>query len=142
MKRLSYIAAACIALAACNKTDTELPSLDVTPGQLSFAAEGAAAQELTVTASGVTWEYALSAGASEWVTVEERTAGKLNVTVRDNLKSEPRTASLTVKTDNFKVKSRMVTITQVPTVPRPIPYRSIRPHSLSGRKTTGRRRSS
>ena len=112
MKRLSYIAAACIALAACNKTDTELPSLDVTPGQLSFAAEGAAAQELTVTASGVTWEYALSAGASEWVTVEERTAGKLNVTVRDNLKSEPRTASLTVKTDNFKVKSRMVTITQ------------------------------
>ena len=112
MKRLSYIAAACIALAACNKTDTELPSLDVTPGQLSFAAEGAAAQELTVTASGVTWEYTLSAGASEWVTVEERTAGKLNVTVRDNLKSEPRTASLTVKTDNFKVKSRMVTITQ------------------------------
>ena len=70
MKRLSYIAAACIALAACNKTDTELPSLDVTPGQLSFAAEGAAAQELTVTASGVTWEYTLSAGASEWVTVE------------------------------------------------------------------------
>lgn len=28
------------------------------------------------------------------------------------MKSEPRTASLTVKTDNFKVKSRMVTITQ------------------------------
>ena len=85
MKKFLYLAAACL-LAACNGGDEpeQQPSLEVKPLQLDFAAADAAPQEITVTAVGVEWEYILSGGASEWVTVDDSREGVLTVSVADN----------------------------------------------------------
>ncbi len=102
-----------LALTACNDTDTaETLSLEVTPTQLSFAAEGAAPQEITVRASGVAWEYVLPNDASEWITIDDVSENRLTVSVGDNPGGASRTAALTFKTDHPKVKSRMVSIVQ------------------------------
>lgn len=97
MKKFLYLAAACL-LAACNGGDEpeQQPSLEVKPLQLDFAAADAAPQEITVTAVGVEWEYILSGGASEWVTVDDSREGVLTVSVADNPAQERRTASLAV----------------------------------------------
>lgn len=112
MKKFLYLAAACL-LAACNGGDEpeQQPSLEVKPLQLDFAAADAAPQEITVTAVGVEWEYILSGGASEWVTVDDSREGVLTVSVADNPAQERRTASLAVNPQgNIKVKPRSVTI--------------------------------
>lgn len=114
MKKFLYLAAACL-LAACNGGDEpeQQPSLEVKPLQLDFAAADAAPQEITVTAVGVEWEYILSGGASEWVTVDDSREGVLTVSVADNPAQERRTASLAVNPQgNIKVKPRSVTIAQ------------------------------
>ena len=114
MKKFLYLAAACL-LAACNggEEPEQQPSLEVKPLQLDFAAADAAPQEITVTAVGVEWEYILSGGASEWVTVDDSREGVLTVSVADNPAQERRTASLAVNPQgNIKVKPRSVTIAQ------------------------------
>lgn len=114
MKKFLYLAAACL-LAACNggEEPEQQPSLEVKPLQLDFAAADAVPQEITVTAVGVEWEYILSGGASEWVTVDDSREGVLTVSVADNPAQERRTASLAVNPQgNIKVKPRSVTIAQ------------------------------
>ena len=114
MKKIWHILAAALFAVACTPTDggTEEASLEVSPSQLSFGAEDTAPQEITVTAVGVEWEYALPSTA-DWITVDDGTAGKLLVSVAANPAAEARTASVTVRpTNNGDVKAKIVTVKQ------------------------------
>ena len=67
---------------------------------------------ITVTATGVEWEYAVPSSA-DWITVDDGTAGKLLVSVAKNPTAEKRTASITIKPlDNKDIKTKSVTVTQ------------------------------
>ena len=76
MKKLLFIAAACLLAAACTPQDGggETASLEVSPKSLTFGAEDTTPQEITVTATGVEWEYAVPSSA-DWITVDDGTAG-------------------------------------------------------------------
>ena len=114
MKKILFVAAACLLAAACSPTDGEstTASLEVSPSSLTFGAEDTTPQEITVTATGVEWEYAVSASA-DWITVDDGTAGKLLVSVAKNPTAEKRTASITIKPlDNKDIKTKSVTVTQ------------------------------
>ncbi len=114
MKKLLFIAAACMLAAACTPQDGggETASLEVSPKSLTFGAEDTTPQEITVTATGVEWEYAVPSSA-DWITVDDGTAGKLLVSVAKNPTAEKRTASIriTVK-DNDDLEPVSVTVTQ------------------------------
>ena len=87
-------------------------SLEVSPSSLTFGAEDTTPQEITVTATGVEWEYTLPSSA-DWITVDDGTAGKLLVSVVKNPTAEKRTASIAVKpVNNDDVKAKSVTVTQ------------------------------
>ena len=114
MKKILFIAAACLLAAACSPTDGEstTASLEVSPSSLTFGAEDTTPQEITVTATGVEWEYTLPSSA-DWITVDDGTAGKLLVSVAKNPTAEKRTASIAVKpVNNDDVKAKSVTVTQ------------------------------
>ena len=82
------------------------------PSSLAFGAEDTTPQEITVTATGVEWEYTLPSSA-DWITVDDGTAGKLLVSVVKNPTAEKRTASIAVKpVNNDDVKAKSVTVTQ------------------------------
>ena len=87
-------------------------SLEVSPSQLTFGAEDTAPQEITVTATGVEWEYAVPSSA-DWITVDDGTAGKLLVSVTKNPTAEKRTASIRITAkDNDDLEPVSVTGTQ------------------------------
>jgi len=114
MKKILFVAAACLLAAACSPTDGEstTASLEVSPSSLAFGAEDTTPQEITVTATGVEWEYTLPSSA-DWITVDDGTAGKLLVSVVKNPTAEKRTASIAVKpVNNDDVKAKSVTVTQ------------------------------
>ena len=114
MKKILFVAAACLLAAACSPTDGEstTASLEVSPSSLTFGAEDTTPQEITVTATGVEWEYTVPSSA-DWITVDDGTAGKLLVSVAKNPTAEKRTASIAVKpVNNDDVKAKSVTVTQ------------------------------
>ena len=114
MKKILFVAAACLLAAACSPTDGEstTASLEVSPSSLAFGAEDTTPQEITVTATGVEWEYTVPSSA-DWITVDDGTAGKLLVSVAKNPTAEKRTASIAVKpVNNDDVKAKSVTVTQ------------------------------
>src|SRR5699024_5509715 len=114
MKKTLFAAAAVLLFAAaCTPQDAgTTASLEVFPTSLTFGAEDTAAQEITVTATGVEWSYTVPSSA-DWISVDDGTAGKLLVSVAANTSAEERTASITIKpTDNDDIKTRSVTITQ------------------------------
>ncbi len=100
--------------AACTPQDGggETASLEVSPKSLTFGAEDTTPQEITVTATGVEWEYTVPSSA-DWITVDDGTAGKLLVSVSANTSADARNASITIKpTDHNDVKAKSVTVTQ------------------------------
>ncbi len=107
------MAAVCL-LAACGGEDPGVQaSLEVTPLRIDYEASGALPREVTVAAVGVEWEWALSGGASEWVSVDDSREGVLTVSVTDNPSGEQRTANLAVNPQgNAKVKPRSVALVQ------------------------------
>ena len=114
MKKLLFIAAACLLAAACTPQDGggETASLEVSPKSLTFGAEDTTPQEITVTATGVEWEYAVPSSA-DWITVDDGTAGKLLVSVAKNPTAEKRTASIRIiAKDNDDLEPVSVTVTQ------------------------------
>ena len=114
MKRLTFIAAACLLAAACTPKENGgmTASLEVSPSSLTFGAEDTAPQEITVTATGVEWNYTVPSTA-DWITVDDGTAGKLTVSVAKNPSAEKRTASIrVVPVGNDDLDSRSVTVTQ------------------------------
>ena len=114
MKKILFIAAACMFAAACTPQDGggETASLEVSPKSLTFGAEDTTPQEITVTATGVEWEYAVPSSA-DWITVDDGTAGKLLVSVTKNPTAEKRTASIRITAkDNDDLEPVSVTVTQ------------------------------
>ena len=114
MKKILFVAAACLLAAACSPTDGEstTASLEVSPSSLTFGAEDTTPQEITVTATGVEWEYAVPSSA-DWITVDDGTAGKLLVSVAKNPTAEKRTASIRITAkDNDDLEPVSVTVTQ------------------------------
>ena len=114
MKKLLFIAAACLLAAACTPQDGggETASLEVSPKSLTFGAEDTTPQEITVTATGVEWEYTVPSSA-DWITVDDGTAGKLLVSVAKNPTAEKRTASIRITAkDNDDLEPVSVTVTQ------------------------------
>ena len=114
MKKILFIAAACMFAAACTPQDGggETASLEVSPKSLTFGAEDTTPQEITVTATGVEWEYAVPSSA-DWITVDDGTAGKLLVSVAKNPTAEKRTASIRITAkDNNDLEPVSVTVTQ------------------------------
>ena len=114
MKKILFAAAACLLAAACKPTENggTTASLEVSPSSLTFGAEDATPQEITVTATGVEWNYTVPSTA-DWITVDDGTAGKLLVSVAKNPTAEQRTASIAIKPlNNDDVKAKSVTVTQ------------------------------
>ena len=114
MKKILFIAAAWMFAAACTPQTGggETASLEVSPKSLTFGAEDTTPQEITVTATGVEWEYAVPSSA-DWITVDDGTAGKLLVSVAKNPTAEKRTASIRIiAKDNDDLEPVSVTVTQ------------------------------
>ena len=87
-------------------------SLTIEPSELVLEAAGGAVQTVTVKAVNVEWDYSLTPGVEEWLTVS-RDGETLSVSAKENLKGESRNAIITVKpTDNADVKERTVTVMQ------------------------------
>ncbi len=84
----------------------------MSPKSLYFRGGGYDPQEITVTATGVEWEYAVPSSA-DWITVDDGTAGKLLVSVTKNPTAEKRTASIRITAkDNDDLEPVSVTVTQ------------------------------
>ena len=113
MKKTLFAVAACLLAMACKPEDGgTTASLEVSPSSLTFGAEDTTPQEITVTATGVEWEYTVPSSA-DWITVDDGTAGKLLVSVSANTSADARNASITIKpTDHNDVKAKSVTVTQ------------------------------
>lgn len=93
-------------------TTTEA-TLSVDLSSLSFVAVEAPAQTVTVTASGVEWDFKVPETVAVWLKVEKTDANTLTVTVTDNTKPEKRTGSFTVyAVDNEDVKAKTITVSQ------------------------------
>ena len=118
MKRM-YILSALVFLAACScgggKDDPAevTDSVKTTPETLSFLAEGGT-QALGVTASGSFQVYC----NADWVTVDppfvKASSGSVDVTVKENIQYEERTAEVVVKCGTLRHK---VALTQAAAVP-------------------------
>ena len=114
MKKILFIAAACMFAAACTPQDGggETASLEVSPKSLTFGAEDTTPQEIAVTATGVEWNYSVPSTA-DWITVDDGTAGKLLVSVTKNPTAEKRTSSIRITpADNDDLDPVSVTVTQ------------------------------
>ena len=113
MKRLFVFLAAAASLLtwSCQKTEDSTPSLSADPKSLTFDANGAAPQIVTVNANNVEWDYNLNAEAAKWVTVTKEGAS-LEVSVTDNPYDEERRASITLVSKTTGVKNVNVPITQ------------------------------
>ena len=114
MKKILFVAAACVLAAACTPKDGggETASLEVSPKSLAFGAEDTAPQEITVTATGVEWNYTVPS-AADWITVDDGTAGKLLVSVARNTTAEKRTSSIRITpANNDDLEPVSVTVTQ------------------------------
>ena len=114
MKRLFvFLAAAAASLLtwSCQKAEDSTPSLSADPKSLTFDANGAAPQIVTVNANNVEWDYNLNADAAKWVTVTKEGAS-LEVSVTDNPYAKERRASITLVSKTTGVKNVSVPITQ------------------------------
>ena len=113
MKKTLFAVAACLLAMACKPEDGgTTASLEVSPSSLTFGAEDTTPQEITVTATGVEWEYTVPSSA-DWITVDDGTAGKLLVSVVKNPTAEKRTASIRITAkDNDDLEPVSVTVTQ------------------------------
>ena len=112
MKKILFVAAACILAAACKPTETETTtaSLEITPTSLSFAAEDTAPQTITVTAVGVEWTYSLAESGKEWVTIERLSDKELTVAVADNPDTAERSANITITPSEETAGSKVIRI--------------------------------
>lgn len=85
-------------------------SLTVEPASLTFGAEGAAPQEVTVTTEGegLTWSTSTEA---DWLTVTEK-AGGFTVSAADNPDTSERTADITVTPSESSASPKAVRVGQ------------------------------
>lgn len=85
-------------------------SLTVEPASLTFGAEDAAPQEVTVTTEGegLTWSTAVDA---DWITVTEQ-AGGFTVSVTDNPETTERAANITVTPSESSASPKAVRVVQ------------------------------
>ena len=85
-------------------------SLTVEPASLTFGAEGAAPQEVTVTTEGegLTWSTSTEA---DWLTVTEK-AGGFTVSAADNPDTSERTADITVTPSERSASPKAVRVVQ------------------------------
>lgn len=85
-------------------------SLTVEPASLTFGAEGAAPQEVTVTTEGegLTWSTSTEA---DWLTVTEK-AGGFTVSAADNPDTSERTADITVTPSESSASPKAVRVVQ------------------------------
>ena len=85
-------------------------SLTVDPALLTFGAEGAAPQEVTVTTEGegLTWSTAVDA---DWIAVTEQ-AGGFTVSVTDNPETTERAANITVMPSESSASPKAVRVVQ------------------------------
>lgn len=118
MKKIFYplvLCAAAIAAWGCEKDPVEGSSykLEVNPQTLNFAATGAEAQVITVTAENVEWEVVTPADA-EWLTVTADTeAATVTVLAADNSETTERTAKIKIApVGNDSVDAKTVTVKQ------------------------------
>lgn len=118
MKKIFYplvLCAAAIAAWGCEKDPVEGSSykLEVNPQTLNFAATGAEAQVITVTAENVEWEVVTPADA-EWLTITADTeAATVTVTAADNSETTERTAKIKIApVGNDSVDAKTVTVKQ------------------------------
>ncbi len=109
MKKLLFaLLPALLLLSACG--DDKEYKLDVDTRAMTFSAEDAGAQTLTVTAENVDWGVEPDAAAA-WLHLEKR-EGSVSVTVDDNTEAEPRQARFTITSNVTQVSSIGITLTQ------------------------------
>ena len=86
--------------------------LTVEPASLTFEAEGAAAQTVTVTAEGgLTWEAAADGDAASWITVTPG-EGTLEVKVADNPEATERSGNVVITPSVSSVGPKAIRVTQ------------------------------
>ena len=87
-------------------------TLTVEPASLTFEAEGAAAQTVTVTAEGgLTWEAAADGDAASWITVTPG-EGTLEIKVADNPEATERSGNVVVTPSVSSVGPKAIRVTQ------------------------------
>ena len=130
-KKIFLAAAVALLAASCDKTESDTKSLEISPTSLEFEATGGTAQNVTVQARNVTWEYSVSAAAQAWMTVSQE-GNVLTVSVADNNKAEQRTGQIRIQvTDGSKLPARGVTVTQRANANPPEMSISVNPSSLT-----------
>ena len=84
----------------------------VEPASLTFEAEGAAAQTVTITAEGgLTWEAEVEGDAASWITVTPG-EGMLEVKVSDNPETAERSGNIVVTPSAESVGAKAIRVTQ------------------------------
>ena len=84
----------------------------VEPAALTFEAEGAAAQTVTITAEGgLTWEAEVEGDAASWITVTPG-EGTLEVKVSDNPETAERSGNIVVTPSAESVGAKAIRVTQ------------------------------
>ena len=84
----------------------------VEPASLTFEAEGAAAQTVTITAEGgLTWEAEAEGDAASWITVTPG-EGTLEVKVSDNPETAERSGNIVVTPSAESVGAKAIRVTQ------------------------------
>ena len=84
----------------------------VEPASLTFEAEGAAAQTVTITAEGgLTWEAEVEGDAASWITVTPG-EGTLEVKVSDNPETAERSGNIVVTPSAESVGQKAIRVTQ------------------------------
>mgnify|MGYP000808374704 FL=1 len=84
----------------------------VEPAALTFEAEGAAAQTVTITAEGgLTWEAEVEGDAASWITVTPG-EGTLEVKVSDNPETAERSGNIVVTPSAESVGQKAIRVTQ------------------------------
>ena len=87
-------------------------TLTVEPASLTFEAEGAAAQTVTVTAEGgLTWEAAADGDAASWITVTPG-EGTLEIKVSDNPEATERSGNVVITPSVSSVGPKAIRVTQ------------------------------
>ena len=87
-------------------------TLTVEPASLTFEAEGAAAQTVTITAEGgLTWEAAADGDAASWITVTPG-EGTLEVKVADNPEATERSGNVVITPSVSSVGPKAIRVTQ------------------------------
>ena len=86
--------------------------MTVEPASLTFEAEGAAVQTVTVTAEGgLTWEAAADGDAASWITVTPG-EGTLEVKVSDNPETAERSGNVVITPSVSSVGAKAIRVTQ------------------------------